>query len=413
MTELLVFPEKKKASSQEIIRISDIKIGERFRTDQGDIEELAQSIKSQGLFHLPVLGQDNELIAGYRRIQALKLLGIQQIGVRKITVKDAVKAQIDENKIRKDFTPSEWVAIGAYLEPKLKSEAEAREKAGKKIDPTQILSRVDRNERTTSNQVSKYLGVSRVTYDKAKKIVNAAEKEPEVFNPLVQEMDKKNKIDRTFRKFKHIETERNRPALPPTVKAKIDLRLGDFKQNDIGENSIDLILTDPQYNKEKLGEWSELSKLASKILKPSAFLVAYSGQLYLSEVLKGLSECLTYRWTIALIYADGTKRLSLSDNHVMQAWKPIFIFQKDPKTMINFHDILDGRGRNKEIDEMAQNVEEMRDLLKIFSKPNDLVFEPFAGLDGTTLEACYKEERHCIAYEIDPERCNLLQKRYS
>ena len=66
------------------LRISEIKIGQRFRKDLGDIDSLAESIKEIGLLHPPVVNERNELVAGYRRLEACKLLGWREIPVRKM-----------------------------------------------------------------------------------------------------------------------------------------------------------------------------------------------------------------------------------------------------------------------------------------------------------------------------------------
>jgi len=65
------------------IEISKIVIGERIRKDPGDIDELAESIKEDGLFS-PILVRkiDNstyKLLDGWRRLQAYKLLQITSI----------------------------------------------------------------------------------------------------------------------------------------------------------------------------------------------------------------------------------------------------------------------------------------------------------------------------------------------
>jgi ParB family transcriptional regulator, chromosome partitioning protein len=52
------------------MKISDIKIGNRFRKDLGDIQNLADSIREIGLLQPVVVNENNDLIAGQRRIEA-------------------------------------------------------------------------------------------------------------------------------------------------------------------------------------------------------------------------------------------------------------------------------------------------------------------------------------------------------
>src|SRR5271154_228244 len=52
---------------------------ERIRKDMGDIDELANSIKAVGLIQPIVITRDYHLIAGERRLRAMKKLGIPDL----------------------------------------------------------------------------------------------------------------------------------------------------------------------------------------------------------------------------------------------------------------------------------------------------------------------------------------------
>lgn len=97
------------------VDINKIVVNGRIRKDFGNIEELANDIRENGLINPPVVTPDMELIAGERRLRAMKYLGWPQVEVRVMTVQDAFhqfKLEISENENRKDFTFSErrmWV----------------------------------------------------------------------------------------------------------------------------------------------------------------------------------------------------------------------------------------------------------------------------------------------------------------
>jgi ParB-like chromosome segregation protein Spo0J len=61
--------------------IDRIRIGKRFRRDLGDIAGLAASIVEFGLFHPITIKRDGTLLAGHRRLEALRLLGRTEIPV--------------------------------------------------------------------------------------------------------------------------------------------------------------------------------------------------------------------------------------------------------------------------------------------------------------------------------------------
>ena len=101
------------------LRISDITIGDRHRKDMGNLTALAESIAAHGLLHPPVVTTARNLVCGARRIAAALLLGWDEIEVRVIDPDDLIAAESDENECRKDFTPSERVAIAKTIKERI------------------------------------------------------------------------------------------------------------------------------------------------------------------------------------------------------------------------------------------------------------------------------------------------------
>jgi ParB-like chromosome segregation protein Spo0J len=98
--------------------LSDIRIGERFRKDLGNLDSLAASIRDRGLFHLPLVTTNGELVCGRLRILAMQKLGWVSSDVWEIEIDpdNMLLAERDENEERKQFTTSERVAIGRAIE---------------------------------------------------------------------------------------------------------------------------------------------------------------------------------------------------------------------------------------------------------------------------------------------------------
>jgi len=179
---------------------------------------------------------------------------------------------------------------------------------------------------------------------------------------------------------------------------------GDFRDADLPQNSIDLVLTDPPYGKEWIPLWGDLSRQAIKFLKPGGWLVAMSGQAYLSEVLAELSKYLSYHWIIALKMGPDSLTLFKGGRRIHNWWKPILIFCKPPRRQDWIIDWLQGSGREKSAHKWQQNVGDFKELIERFSKPGDTVWDPMAG-SGTTIEACKIAsggQRKTIGHEIDP-----------
>lgn len=102
------------------VRLNLIKTGDRHRKDLGDLDALAASIDSLGLLQPIGLDANYRLIFGERRLRAFELLGRETIPARIVHVPSLLLAEHAENEIRKDFTPSERVAIGLAMEEAIK-----------------------------------------------------------------------------------------------------------------------------------------------------------------------------------------------------------------------------------------------------------------------------------------------------
>ena len=95
------------------VRISEIKIGERFRKDMGDLAALANSVEETGELLQPIgITPDKTLVFGERRLRVYRdVLKRETILARIVPVEEMLLGQIAENTMRKSFTPSEMAAI--------------------------------------------------------------------------------------------------------------------------------------------------------------------------------------------------------------------------------------------------------------------------------------------------------------
>jgi len=196
------------------MRIADIKIGDRHRKDMGDIKGLANSIGVVGLLHPVVVDNDGTLIAGLRRLRAFELLGRTEIPATVVDLEEIILGESDENVCRKNFTPSEYVAISRAIEPLEREEAEKRRER-RPISSGNLPGQIRSDSR---DKIAKALGVSGRTFEKAKEIIAAAESEPEKYAPLADEMDRTGRVAGVHRKLnvakKSEAIEREAPTLP-------------------------------------------------------------------------------------------------------------------------------------------------------------------------------------------------------
>lgn len=95
------------------VPVASVVVGERHRRDMGNLDALAQSIRDEGLLQPIGITSDNHLVFGERRLRACAdiLGGWTEIEARVVAVSSIAAGEYAENEVRKDFTPSERVAI--------------------------------------------------------------------------------------------------------------------------------------------------------------------------------------------------------------------------------------------------------------------------------------------------------------
>lgn len=150
-----------------VISVDKIIVKDRIRKDFGDIAELAADIKENGLINPIVVNKDYALLAGERRLRAVKHLGWPQVEVRMMDTRDAeheLNIEISENDVRKAFSKSERVDYMYRLMRIERKKAEERQKAGTSVENNAEVGRSDEN-------TAKAFGVSATTMRKEMQIV--------------------------------------------------------------------------------------------------------------------------------------------------------------------------------------------------------------------------------------------------
>ncbi|CXZ80580.1 ParB N-terminal domain-containing protein [Staphylococcus aureus] len=164
-----------------LIDINKVTVGKRIRKDYGDITSLADDIEDRGLINPPVVTPDYELIAGERRLKAMKKLDYRQIEVRVMSVEDyehQLKIEISENEERKAFTYSERMDYAKQLERIEAKKAKDRKTSKLKQNKDTVTDQGPERKGETRDIVRKASGFgSGRTYARAKYIYENADEE--------------------------------------------------------------------------------------------------------------------------------------------------------------------------------------------------------------------------------------------
>lgn len=196
------------------VRVEAIRVEGRHRKDFGDVEALAKDIQENGLIHPLALTADNRLIAGERRLRAVRLLGWTTVPVRYMTnIDDAasiLRAERSENTQRKDMLPSEVASLGIALEELERPKAAARQAHGATAPGRTNASGTDTRSAssTSADVVADAMGVSASTYKRARAVHKAASDEtlPEPERARAQkamdEMDRTETVTPVYNQWK-------------------------------------------------------------------------------------------------------------------------------------------------------------------------------------------------------------------
>jgi hypothetical protein len=190
----------------------------------------------------------------------------------------------------------------------------------------------------------------------------------------------------------------------PAIKSGMDYRIGDCRVvlNDIEDDSIPLILTDPPYGNvaEPLYEW--LGGFAARVLIPGGSLIVYTGGGTLLRDGSILLKHLKYNWECVMLHGSAQKIFGagVQANH-----KPILWFVKQFRRN-------DSTGRktlvpsvvrstaNKVRHDWGQGDGGIKQWIHRLTEPGEMVVDPFAG-SGEWGEITCEEGRRWIGCDLE------------
>lgn len=420
--------------TMKVIPLAQIVVGERFREDLGDIEELAASIKEKGLIQPVSVNTDFKLLAGGRRYNACKLAEVDKIPVVIREGNDEVDAreiELMENIHRKEMTWQEQAKLIARIHELYTARDPnwMAKKTAQLIDQSKM--NVSRALRLAAGiQVFPELATCK-TADEAHKVIKQAEEEA-----LVAELAKRQRalLDKVPETPVDAQGKPTSNGVDQQVKNTVhagdrDYRIGDVFQGLKGQKKdtfsfiecdppygVDLdILTqredktgvstrDAEYNEIREEDYPEfLSKLTTelyRVAKSNSWMIfwfAFKWQPVVREKLMAAGWILD---EVPAIWSKPAGRTPRPDLLLARCYEPFYICRKGQA-------VLEGQGNSNLIDfspdmgpdgtaikdkyHPAQRpVRLMRKILSIFlDKTVHKVLIPFAG-SGATFRASYQ-----------------------
>lgn len=283
----------------------------RFRQDLGDVDSLSRSILDIGLINPITVTPDGRLVAGQRRLEAVRRIGMRTIPARMVESLDGaverLTAERDENTERKPMTPEELVSLGKALEDLERPRAAARkaqasglprgskgvsefhEETSEPVDSaTPSETPGPRGRSKTDDAVGKALGVGSTTYYRAKTVVNAAndpsapDEVREVATAALADMNETGNISGNYEKVRQAKAGAKPSALIGNGRRRGEAIAGAAQQRKALTNAVNtlsgmahgLALIDPIHpdiQNEEAAQWvdglSEARRVIESLIK--------------------------------------------------------------------------------------------------------------------------------------------------
>lgn len=404
------------------VKIKDIKIGERVRTDYGDISALATSIQRYGLLHPIVIDENKKLIAGERRLKAHIKLGKKEIEVKyfkDLSDVDKKEIELEENIQRKELDWQELVLAKLSLH-ELRQELYGPKtghtgEAGWGLSDTALA-----------------LGKSEGSVSEDLQLAVALKSFPE----LGKEKNKTN----AFKKYKQMKMvllrqELNKRSIRDVTPNIIhgDAAVECKKWED---ESFDFFITDPPYGQD-LDKKSDTGKMVSGVtydddpytimellrkvtkelyraLKPDRHMIMAFSMTHYTEVKKMLEDAGFVVDPTPLIWNKESGSTPANGEYFPFAYEPAFWVMKGRRglnsTACNMFTCKRVPSKHK-FHPLERPQELLIKWIEAISFPGEKGGDPFGG-GGSLMEACISTGRDCVIIEKDETNYNIIVDRF-
>ncbi len=419
----------------DIVDRSKIVVGERFRDDYGNISELAESLKKEGIIQ-PLAVYDNKdgtytLLAGGRRIRACDTAKIDKIPVRiydkELSMAEQRSIELAENMYRKELSWQEQARLCKEIDTLQKSVY------GEKVSTSPDA------EGWSKRDTAILVGRSPATVVQNIRLAEAMEAIPE----LAECKDRKDalkKVENMFKDFaiqeiaNKIQSEKARTPVDIQKRELINCyMIRDFFDGikDIPDKSIDIVEIDPPYgislndikrvdeanivhsynevpDNQYIPFIDNMLKEVYRVMKEESWLVMWFGPDPWFEVIYNLikKNSLTCRRIPAIWYKGQSGQTNNPDIYLGSSYEMFFYARKGRPSIQKM-----GRSNvfeyppvkaNDKIHPTERPIEMIQDVLSTFSQIGGRVLVPFLG-SGNTLLAANNLNMQAVGFELSEE----------
>jgi len=428
----------------QTIKTDNVIVRDRAREDFGNLKELIESFKREGIIQPLAVQQTEEgyiLLAGERRLRAAKESKIENIPVRiyeeELSNIEVKSIELAENLYRKDFEWQEQV--------KLKSDIwEIQQKLhGKKTSTSPNAKGVSKRD------VASILGDSPSVFTEDLKLAEFMNDIPILMEQKTKSDAKKmmKKLERdvqTFHAAKEYKEKEGKKSINKKMKGIIDSYIiNDFFKGvkKIGDKTIDIVEIDPpyainlkdlkkqsgaktgtqEYNEIPMEEYEKFMKKTIKecvrVMKQDSWLLCWFGpdpwfsilwNIIKDEGLEGIG--------IPAIWFKGTGQ-TMQPNYYMANSYEMFFYARKGKPELN----VKGRPNvfhfmpvppSRKIHPTERPIEMISEILNVFGRLGSTVMIPFLG-SGNTILAANNRKMNGFGFELSETYKNRFIEKVS
>jgi ParB family chromosome partitioning protein len=423
------------------LSIDQVVVGDRVRKDFGNLDELCDSIRAVGLIQPIVLTRDYALIAGERRLRALRKIGVTTLPHGKLFVFNdevdelKVKAmEIEENVKRKELSWQEAVTAKRRL-LQIMQQIHGVARSGQ---PSRSESLGITSGGFGINKLAALLGESGAQTSKDIELAELIEAVPMLAKAETKEAARRQ-ASLAIAVAGAIQTQAKNP---PKTEQKWTLYEGDFVNNvnNIEPASVDLVITDPPYGEDTQGMgpnskqliaspfadglsytrnlFDQLAHGAWRVLRANSFSVWFFGfELYPDLVAALQSNGFVVDLT-PIIWVKNTVINTSPYTRYGRSYEPLLLARKgEPKLMrpsqrdvIEVQNVITTGTQEKKYYQAQKPVALIEKLILDMSPPGSTVVDFCAG-SGTTGVAALRQNRRVVLFEKDVAACSIIKAR--
>tara|TARA_Y100000310_G_scaffold332879_1_gene409300 strand:- start:251 stop:1534 length:1284 start_codon:yes stop_codon:yes gene_type:complete len=405
------------------VKLGEIKIGERYREEMGDIESLVKSIQDVGILQPIAVDGNNCLLAGRRRLAAATEAGFKTVPVVTLQVKgeiDSREIELIENTLRKDFTWSERAKLEKRIfdlrkekDPKWTQDDQAELMGGSKgmtnrrLQLAEILDSVpELGDKATEKEAWK-------AYQQFKEDIVTQSLMAEESDPRYKEIHKAchnaYKIGDAIEGMRGIGHSRGNVTFievdPPYA---VELHSRKDRNKDLAQMD--------NYNEIDKNNYPDFVETVAKecfsLMTDNTFMIWWFGPQWYQTVIAILRTTGFKVGDIPAIWTKGSAGQTASpDTMLGSAYEPFFVCRKgqpklrSPGRSNVFH--FEPVPPQNKIHPTERPLALMNEIMETFCWPKGMICVPFLG-SGVTLRAGYINK--CIGYGWDLDE--LCKKRF-